>query len=191
MTLVGPSLSYGPLLNSASCPSTVLLNRHEILVRTAIGSVAGRPRQRSLLDPLEGPLVCSPFAFSSCSSSSACCWSIHFRGPISHERAPTRPCRFLYVQALFLGFCIQETAWPGGCALMRYAPPKCVCLFPSRLSRTIFWEANRFRSKHLCCFLPFDRRQSTEIPWTFTGLSGVSFTQVFEKDVSFEPVQKN
>jgi len=30
----------------------------------------------------------------------------------------------------------------------------------------------------------------TEIPWTFTGLPGVSLKQVCEKDVSFEPVRK-
>ena len=45
-------------------------------------------------------------------------------GCISHERAPTWPCRFLYVQALLLGFCTQETAWPDVCALMRYGPSK-------------------------------------------------------------------
>ena len=45
-------------------------------------------------------------------------------GCISHERAPIWPCRFLYVQALLLGFCTQETAWPDVCALMRYGPSK-------------------------------------------------------------------
>jgi len=43
---------------------------------------------------------------------------------VSHERQPVWPCRFLYVQALLLGFCTQETAWPDGCALMRYGPSK-------------------------------------------------------------------
>jgi hypothetical protein len=56
--------------------------------------------------------------------SGACCCSIHFRGAISHERAPTRPCRFLCAKAQEKGLHIQETAWTGGCALMRYAPPK-------------------------------------------------------------------
>jgi len=48
----------------------------------------------------------------------------HFRGAISHERAHVWPCRFLCAKAQEKGLHIQETAWPDGCALMRYAPPQ-------------------------------------------------------------------
>jgi len=37
---------------------------------------------------------------------------------------PTGSCRFLYAKAQEKGLHIQETAWPDGWGIMRYAPPK-------------------------------------------------------------------
>jgi hypothetical protein len=93
---------------------------------------------------------------------------------------------------------ILEAAWPGGCALIKYALSKSALPHYFLGSKSFSIETpvlfppsrpNRARRAEGVIFTKFD--DSTESPWTFTGLSGVSFQQVFEKVVPFEPVRKN
>jgi hypothetical protein len=71
-----------------------------------------------LCEPVNDGVICAAGDLSGIGAGEAT-WGV----PIS-ERPPTWPCRFLHAKAQDKGLHIQETAWPGGWALMRYGPSK-------------------------------------------------------------------